>query len=893
MAIHAALLRCCRALALASLAGLAAAAFIPASAHAAHNHKIDQLIGAMTLDEKISMLRGSVPGLPGQPAADPLANGEVGYVPGIPRLGIPPLRFTDGPAGVRITPPTTAMPSPVSLAATFSTDFARQYGKVLGHDAQATNNDVIFAPMINLVRVPYGGRDFETLGEDPFLMSRIVVPEMLAIQREGTIATPKHFAENNQETNRQGIDVNVDERTLNEIELPAFEASVKAGAGSVMCAYNKVNGLFSCENPTLLTDILRTRWGFDGFVVSDYGANQSVVPALTAGMGVEFLSQHFGDPQSGLKAAVTTGQLPVSVVDRAVRGILNTMDRFGLLKGASPTAGTVMQPQRPQLDVEADAKIARDVATAGAVLLKNGGVLPLSPGELSGLVVIGATARQLLVGGGGSSQVEGFKAREKSPLTALTELAGPAANITFKVGIDLDGVLVPASVLSLPGGGTQGLLRTNNKTGATQIDPQIDFTGANALPVGSDVTWTGTITVPTAGDYEFKIQTDPSPGLAFDVGVGTGTVSVDNVQLGQTVPFLGNLSRLPTTDGLANAGGHITLSAGPHTIKVTGTTAGAFIFPPSTNPLQIRLAWITSEQRQQNLADAAAAAHSAKAALVFVHEEGSEGVDRPSLSLPLDQDGLIQAVTAATPRAAIVINSGYPVAMPWVDSSNAILQMWYPGQEGGTATAELLLGQANPSGKLPVTFPLSDAITPFAGLPERFPGRDPLGTARFPGLDLGTANARQYYSEGIFVGYRWYDANGIQPLFPFGHGLSYTRFDYSALKVQRDDDGFEVSFRVRNVGQLKGAEVPQVYLGPPNPAPVPMAPKQLVGFERIELGPGESEKVNLHIGARQLSYWSTVKHDWVIAGGDRPVYVGSSSRDIRLQGQAKERRGHD
>jgi len=241
---------------------------------------------------------------------------------------------------VRITPPTTAMPAPVSLAATFSTDFARQYGKVLGHDAQATNNDVIFAPMINLVRVPYGGRDFETLGEDPFLMSRIVVPEMLAIQGEGTIATPKHFAENNQETNRQGIDVNVDERTLNEIELPAFEASAKAGAGSVMCAYNKVNALYSCENPTLLTDILRERWRFDGFVVSDYGANQSVVPALTAGMGVEFLSQHF----AGLKAAVTSGQLPVSVVDRAVRGILDTMDRFGLLEGASPAAGRSSRP---------------------------------------------------------------------------------------------------------------------------------------------------------------------------------------------------------------------------------------------------------------------------------------------------------------------------------------------------------------------------------------------------------------------------------------------------------------------------------------------------------------------------------------------------------------------
>jgi beta-glucosidase len=291
---------------------------------------------------------------------------------------------------------------------------------------------------------------------------------------------------------------------------------------------------------------------------------------------------------------------------------------------------------------------------------------------------------------------------------------------------------------------------------------------------------------------------------------------------------------------------------------------------------------MTPELRQANIDAAVAAARSARAVLVFAHEEGTEGADRSSLSLPLEQDGLIAAVAGANPRTAVVLNSGYPVVMPWVDHANAVLQMWYPGQEGGDATAELLLGLANPSGKLPVTFPKAEADTPFFGHPERFPG-----------LGIGTPGAKQFYSEGIFVGYRWYDNYGIQPLFPFGHGLSYTRFQYSDLKVHADDDGFDVSFNVRNVGQVKGAEVPQVYLGRPSAPPVEMAPKQLVGFERIELKPGESEKVKLHIGARELSYWSTAKHDWILASGDRPVYVGSSSRDIRLQGQAKERRSHD
>jgi len=252
---------------------------------------VERLIAAMTLDEKISLVRGGMPGVMGPSPADPL--GEVGYLPGVPRLGIPPLRLTDGPAGVRITPPTTALPAPVALAATFSTELAERYGHVLGHESRAMRQDVVYAPMLNIVRVPQAGRNFETLGEDPTLTTRLGLAQVHAIQREGVIATAKHFAANNQENERQSIDAVVDERTLREIELPAFEAVVKAGVGSVMCAYNRVNGSFACENSVLLTDILRWQWGFEGFVVSDYGANHTTVESLQAGLDIEFMSDRF------------------------------------------------------------------------------------------------------------------------------------------------------------------------------------------------------------------------------------------------------------------------------------------------------------------------------------------------------------------------------------------------------------------------------------------------------------------------------------------------------------------------------------------------------------------------------------------------------------------------
>jgi len=837
-------------------AGAAAPATAPAAAGAS---LVSRLVQAMTLDEKLGMVNGWPDGVSPPPTTDRLIG--VGFIPGVPRLGIPALTFTDGPAGVRMNLPTTAMPAPVALAATFSADLAHQYGTVLGRDSRARDQDVIFAPMLNLVRVPQAGRNFETLGEDPFLMARLVTAETRGIQGEGVIATAKHYAENNQENQRQTINVHVDERTLHEIELRGFEAAVRKGhTGSVMCSYNSVNGHFACENPTLLTDILRHQWRFKGFVVSDYGANHSAGPALEAGLDIEFFGTHFHE----LKALIQSGAVPVSALDAAVRHILTTMKRFGLLAHASPTGGTVVNRPLPGFPELADARQARRIAEDGAVLLKNkAGTLPLGQADLRSLAVIGTTARTLLVGGGGSSRVIGVTDREVSPLTALRRRAGTGGHVTFRVGRDVQGVAVPSSALTPPNAapGQHGLLRTNTVTGATQIDPNIDFVGANALPEGTQATWTGTLTAPTTGDYLLAVQT-----------AGTGaslTVDGQPVVSGGILALLGTTLHR-TTDGLANSFAHLHLTAGPHTISVTAAPIPAF--PPfieaSSGPVQIRLAWITPQQRQANLAAAVAAARRARTAVVFGYMEGTEGVDQPTLALPDEQDQLIEAVARANPRTVVVLNSGYPVLMPWVKEVRAILDMWYPGQEGGRATADLLVGRAAPGGKLPVTFPAREADAPTATSPLRYPG----------------VNGQEYYSEGIFVGYRWYDQQRIAPLYPFGYGLSYTSFGYRHLRVLGAKERIpRVRFTVTNTGSRTGTEVAQVYVGRlPTSLPTPV--KQLAGVARVTLRPGERRTVTVSLDRLSLSYWDSAADHWVTPAGRVRVLVGSSSRNIQLRG---------
>ena len=818
----------------------------------------------MTLEEKLSLLRGGMPGVMGPAPADPV--GEVGYLPGVPRLGIPPLRFADGPAGVRLVPPTTALPAPVSLAATFSPEHARHYGAALGREARTMGQDVLLAPMLNLVRVPQAGRNFETLGEDPALTSALGVALVEATQAQGVIATAKHFAANNQENDRLTIDANVGERALRELELPAFEACVRAGVGSVMAAYNKVNGVHACEHPTLLDAILRREWGFDGFVVSDWGANHSAVPALEAGLEIEFMSDHYAT----LADAVRAGRVAEATVDERVRRILRTIGRFGLLANARQEGGRAAGRRRHPLDPHDGARVARDVATDGAVLLKNDGALPLRDQDLRALVVVGPGASHLVVGGGGSSRVGGFPERRTSPLDALRRIAGPDAVVSYSPGLDLDGVPVPASALRTPEG-RPGLMRTDDATGTSRVDPQVNFVGDGALPPGTRATWRGTLTVPSDGEYDLKVQTDWGEGpFVFNPG-GTAIVSIDGNEVASTTVLVSRtLSLIATADGMTNATGRVHLAAGPHVIEVRAGLpqpyAGAR--PEVTRPYQLRLAWVTPEMRRTAFHAAAEAARTARAAIVFAHNEGTEGTDRGSLALPLGQDTLVAAVAEANPRTIVVLNTGDPVLMPWVDRVNAILQLWYPGQEGGHATADLLLGRANPGGKLPVTFPAREADSP-TGLPERWPGVD----------------GAQWYSEGVLVGYRWYDAQGIVPLFPFGHGLSYTTFEYGDLAVHARDGGHDVRFRVRNAGAVAGAEVPQLYVSAPGDPPVQLAPQQLVAFTRLELAPGESREVTLHVSPRDLSYWCVQRRAWRVAAGARRVLVGTSSRDVRLRGE--------
>lgn len=803
------------------LTGAAAAAAatgpLPTSARAAEpptaGSRVDDLLARLTLDEKLTFLHG---------AKDPRSLGQAGWIPGVPRLGIPPLRLADGPAGVRVGARATALPAPVMLASAFDPALAHAYGRVIGHEGRALGQDVLLSPMVNLIRTPYAGRNFETFSEDPLLTSDLVTEEIRGIQDEGLIATVKHFALNNQEKDRTTVDVRIGEQALHETELRGFEAAVAAGTGAVMGAYNKVDGLHACENRALLTGVLRETWGFDGWVMSDWDATHSTVPSLTAGLDMEMpAGRWFGD---ALRRAVRDGTVTEDVVDRSVRRILTVMGRFGLLDGTAPA--------RPAArDREAGARLAHRVAVAGATLLRNErSTLPLTGPAARSVAVIGPTGTVPFAAGGGSAHVVPDHA--DSPLDAITARAGDGATVTHALGEDLYGKPLPVRGAS--------------------------FEGQRVRP-GKTYTYEGTLTLDQPDEWTFVVHYGGErPKVVLD---GTELFAAQDRETELFAGF-GLVSTAP--DGLKVRRRGLRLTAGRHTLRVTahGGTRGQLF----------RLRHITSATRAADLAEAVRTARAAHSVVLFAYEDAAEGRDRTTLALPGRQEALIDAVTAANPRTTVVLNTSSAVTMPWLDRTGAVLQMYYPGQEGAAATAAVLFGDTDPGGRLTQTFPVSDTRHPTAGDPRRYPG----------------SGGVQEYSEGIRTGYRWYDAEGVEPLFPFGHGLSYTTFAYAGLTVTPGPGGgLTARFTVRNTGRRTGVTVAQLYAGPSPDLTLDQPVRLLAGYRRIELRPGQFRHVTVPIAARTLSSWDPARHTWVLGTGTRTIRLGTSSRDLLLTARAQ------
>jgi beta-glucosidase len=833
------------------------------------DERAELLLAQMTLEEKIEMLHGEF---------GPYAF----FNAAIPRLGIPALTMADGPAGVRVANPdvnqgeATALPAPMALAATWDPRVARRYGDVIGGEAFATGHNVQLGPAVDIARVPVGGRTFEAYGEDPLLQGRTAVGTIRGIQRHPVVATIKHYNLNNQEFERLTISSEVDERTVQEIYVPPYEAGVRKGrVGAAMCSFNRVNGVYACEHRHLLADILKRQLGFRGWVMSDFGATHSTVEAANAGLDQEMPDGQFFD--QALLAAVRAGQVSIATINDKVRRILRSMFRLGLFD--HPV-------QISPLPERAHGRQARQIAGKGIVLLKNaGGLLPLSSRRLRSMAVIGADADNASAAGGGSALVK--PTYTVSPLAGIRERAGADVRVRHAEGTDpvsaaalLPGPpAVPSSVLTPAGAGpdVQGLraqywantsfqgapaLVRTDRQAALNLGVLFALPGFNAssLPpvppelVGGPISvrWTGTITAPATGDYTLALTS-----------LGRGRLYLDGELL------IDHWAQHDRTTRSAT----VRLVAGqPHAIRVDYAADH-----PSVGGLvgaEVKLGWRHPARAIPPAARRAAAlAKASDVAVVVVRDYETEQGDRPNLVLPNEQDQLIRAVAAANPRTVVVLNTGAPVTMPWLGRVPAVLEAWYAGQEQGNAIADVLFGAVNPSGRLPVTFPRSLRATPIRS------------QAQYPGV-----NGRIHYTERIFVGYRGYDQFGIRPLFPFGYGLSYTSFAYGRLRVKDSHKGkpARVSFTVRNTGRRSGAEVAQVYVGR-LPTGVLTPPKQLAGFARVAPGPGERDKVTIEVSRRSLSYWSTSANRWVTPTGRVPIYIGSSSRDIRLVGAIEVR----
>jgi len=810
---------------LAALALLAAAPFARAGADlykdkdAGVEARVENLLPRLAPDEKLSLIGGD----------------QEFFIRAVPRLGLPAVRMADGPLGVRNWGPSTAYPATVGLAASFDTGLAREFGESVGRDARARGVGIMLGPAVNIMRVPQNGRNFEYLSEDPHLAGALAAQIVDGIQSQGVVATVKHFAANNQETERGTIDARISERALREIYLPAFRAAVEQGhAWAVMCAYNRLNGTYCSANDWLINRVLKGDWGFKGVLMSDWGAAHDTLGVANGGLDLEMPSGRYMNPET-LAPLLASGQVAQATIDDKVRRILRLEIANGFLDRPQLVSSTPKDDSR-------SAAVALRIAREAIVLLKNEhGALPITGKKLKRIVVVGPNAAGL-PSGGGSAHVEPF--HYVGVVEGLRKVFGSKVRIDAipGPGPELLRRLLPATTY-------EGPLKlqfmtfnwVNRKFLATLTDARIDHDWSGEAPApgidAADYTakWTGSIRAPATGKFIFMVQNHGFVNVKLD---GKNIIS----------------SWANPNDALF---AEAALESGrTYAIELTA-------HHDSQGPAGVHFAWGAAPPV---LTDAdAASVRAADAVVVCVGFNAmleGEGADR-SYELPNDQPELIRRVAALNRRTVVVVNSGGVVATAdWLGQVPALLQAWFPGQEGGRAVAEVLTGAVNPSGRLPISYGGRREDSPSYG--------------HYPGSE-----GKVDYAEGLLVGYRWFDAKGIAPLYPFGFGLSYTTFHYGDLHVEPASNGrFVLSFDVTNNGTRDGDEVVEVYVSPPVRSKVARPVRELKAFSRVSLATDQTATATITLDRKAFEYFDESKGAWTVEPGTYTIAVGSSSRNL-------------
>jgi beta-glucosidase len=806
---------------------------------------IDKLVNDLTLNEKVQLLSGF----------------DAWHTNKIDRLNIPSIKMSDGPNGVRgdgnSGQPSACFPSAISLGSTWDMGLINKLGIELGSEAKLKDVDVLLGPTINIHRHPLGGRHFESYSEDPYLTGRIAIEYVNGVQSKNVASCLKHFVGNDTEFQRYAVSSNIDERTLREIYLLPFEMGIKeSNAKSVMSAYNKLNNIYCSSHKQLLIDILKKEWNFDGYVVSDWGAALENIENANGGLDLEMPgpAKSWG---TNLVQAIERGDVPVSEINDKVKRILNIAvfsKRFD-----DPDLKAEKSNDTPEQRM-----LLKKAAQDGMVLLKNEGLLPLNK-NISSIGVIGPNAKKSQIIGGGSAHLMAY--HESHPLKAIKDILGKTSKINYSKGCHTHRYLPPLKedlMKDNPSGQDGYLIEYFDTSSGEEELVSKEYSSGGKFWVFEGfakdiiaeqerpnifVKFTCTYSPDISGNHEFEIFAIGGSKLLVD-----GNLVIDNST--ETSPGDAFFAF-----GTTPKRGKCDFKEGEeYKIEIQYKFEGNFpaIYIGCKTPDKVDL-----------LEEAKLVAEESDQVILVVGTNSdweTEGNDRSDLDLPGDQNNLINTVLDINPNTIILLNTGSPISMPWLPKAKAVLQCWYPGQEFGNALVEILTGDVSPSGKLPTTFPMNIKDTPAFN--------------SYPGEDL-----QMNYEEKLLVGYKWYERKNIGTLFPFGHGLSYTKFEYSDLKITKiNDTDFICRYIVKNTGSISGSEISQCYVG--NEEADKMEPiKKLQGFCKTHLEPGEHKEIGITLDERSFSNWSVSKNAWVVQNSSHKIYIGASSEDIRLKSE--------